>query len=905
MDTTPTPAVRSLREWFDAVLEQPAADRARWLEEHVSDAGMRERVAHLVAADAAPGALDEGAAVRAARLDLAPERPADELLGQRFAGFRLERLIGQGGMATVFLGVREGADFEQRAAVKLLRRGLYSELEQQLFRRERRVLASLTHPDIARLIDGGVTPAGIPFLVIEYVDGTPITEHARTHALDERARLALLVAVARAVAAAHRELVVHRDLKPANILVDREGRPRLLDFGVAKLLGDDDDASARTGSAVLTPAYAAPEQLTGGAVSTATDVYSLGVVAHELLLGARPVRGDARTPLRSDLDTVLRKALAEEPAHRYADAAAFADDLERYLESRPVLAHPPSGWYRARKFVRRHRGGVLATALLAAGLVASLALALWQAREAREQARVAQAQAARAQEAQDFVEGLFAPVAQGDAAAQAPTVLELVERGAERIEAEYPDQPEVRADLLALFARLLNALGSSARARPLAEAAVAANLAAYGAKDARSLDAGLVHAQVLRRLGELDAALVELKRWPREQFVGLDAARIVDTISLVRMDQGMDGDEAIALKRESLAARERDPAHTDDDLATGYNNLGAAYQYAGRFAAALEWYGRSLAINRRTRPGSRATAVSLMNVGMTHGYAGELRAAEPLLRESLATLAAVPLEKHPLVVAALNQLCWVQAELEEFAAAQATCDRAVALAVEVLGPTHATTIYAWTRRANAAYAAGRFAEGDADLARASEANANGTGDRGYNDEIIASTRLRRLRWAGEFAALRDAALALLDPKRVVARRGASPAALVQETYAARGCASAPAPACAGHDAARVHALLADPRFARSAQRLSVHNLLAEAALAAGRPADALAELEGMPGGFADELGAGHSQVAWTHWLRAQALGDAASASTEREAARAIAQALPAGHPVREAILAAD
>ena len=396
------PGSRSLRDWFEAAMEQPLDQRIAWVEAHVDDAALQAAVLRLLAAESARGLLDTPSAERAARIGSEREFEAVDLIGRHIGAFTLVRALGQGGMAAVFLGERRDGDFQQQVAVKLLRRGLYSEVEQRLFRRERQALASLAHPNIAHLIDGGVTDAGVPYLVLEYIDGVPITDFATRETLGLHARLRLFVVVCRAVAAAHHNLIVHRDIKPSNILVDASGTVKLLDFGIAKLLDDDVEGATHTGVVPLTPGYAAPEQYSGGTISTATDVYALGVLLHELLLGVRPVHGDSeprrpsmivtgnqgdtrtatlarttlRNALRGDLDNILLKALAAEPPRRYPSAANLADDIERYLSAQPVTAHPPSSWYRMRKFVQRHRGGVTLTAAFGIALIASLAITL-------------------------------------------------------------------------------------------------------------------------------------------------------------------------------------------------------------------------------------------------------------------------------------------------------------------------------------------------------------------------------------------------------------------------------------------------------------------------------------------------------------------------------------------------
>jgi tetratricopeptide (TPR) repeat protein len=813
----------------------------------------------------------------------------------------------------------------------LLRRGLYSEFEQRLFQRERRVLAQLSHPSIARLIDGGVTEASIPYLVLEYVDGQPITAHAESRSLRLDDRLRLVVEVCRAVAAAHRALIVHRDLKPANILVDSEGRVKLLDFGIAKLLSDaEPTADARpTAGAMLTPDYAAPEQFDGRAVTMATDVHALGVILHELVHGVLPtvdppsrrsslggIRA-ARAPgthrwrtgphPRGDLDKVMRKALAPDPEQRYTDAAALADDIENFLALRPVLAHPPSLWYRARRFVTRHRGGVLLTLLLLGAMLGSLAFALGQAREARQQARIAQAQAARAQEVQGFIEALFSSITDGQAPASEVSVLELIERATARIEHAYPENPDVRAALLALFARIQSALGNYGRNRVLAADALRANVEVHGALDPRSIDAALVHGHVLRRLGDQEAALAHFEDW-RDRLRaagirGFDLARMLDAISMIRMERGMPGGEAVELKREALEERELDPALTEDERATGYNNLGAAYQYAGDLAGSLVWYRKALELNRRLRPESRQYAVSLLNVGMVLGYAGRWRESRATLAEGAAVMERISLVNHPYYASFFAQLCVIEAELDAFDASRRACDRAVELARSSLGEAHPSTIFALARRALAAYTEGRFEDGDADLEAASRANQASSGDRNYTEQVILSARTRGLRLRGQETELIEVSLRLLEVARRSARGTPSPPELIMASNLVWACARSRTDGCVGHDAARVRRLLDGPRFTGSAQRLAARVALAEAATSEARPAEAIAILEGFEAEFEDALGSEHSQFGWAHLALALALeasGERGAAQVRRARAHAIASGLPRTHPLRAA-----
>jgi len=353
---------QTLRELFEAAAALPVPARAGFLDEHCRDAAVRARVERMLIADVKGDVLFTGGA-RAAVAALGDADIAGALPpGTRIGPFELVALLGEGGSSTVFHARREFEGVQQQVALKVLRRGLYAPEAQRQFRRERQALAQLRHPGIARLIEGGVTVDGVAYIALDLIDGKPIVEYVRELRLDMPRRLALFLQVCQAVEAAHRALIVHRDLKPSNVLVTGDGQVKLLDFGIAKLLDSDDET--RTGMVAFTPAYAAPEQRSGGLITTATDVYALGILLGELVTGQRLTGGGGRTPssqvtgdegpgvlpapapitrkaLRGDLDNIVLKAIAPEPERRYASASALADDIERMLDGRPVAAHPP------------------------------------------------------------------------------------------------------------------------------------------------------------------------------------------------------------------------------------------------------------------------------------------------------------------------------------------------------------------------------------------------------------------------------------------------------------------------------------------------------------------------------------------------------------------------------------
>jgi len=428
------------------------------------------------------------------------DSPGDEaapsLAGQAIGPYTLVSLLGLGGMGAVWRARRSDGRFEGDVAIKLLHPALLDGAGEARFRREGTILSRLSHPGIGRLFDAGVSPSGQPYLVLELVEGTRIDRWADARALGVRARIELFLQVAEAVAAAHASLVVHRDLKPTNILVDHSGRVKLLDFGIAILVeGDGADPAARSATATraLTPQYAAPEQLDGRAVTTATDVYALGVLLYELLAGRHPTVGDDATPaglihavtqtepsrmsdavsglaagdaaerfaargttrdrlsrrLAGDLDTIVAKALKREPGERYATVAAFADDLRRHLANLPVRARPDGAGYRLRKALARHRIEAAAALAVVAALVAATAIALSQARVSARQRDRALADLARAEITNDFSAFLLAePGPVGGPASRTG----LWKRGEALIDRRFADDPELQAHLLLLLA---------------------------------------------------------------------------------------------------------------------------------------------------------------------------------------------------------------------------------------------------------------------------------------------------------------------------------------------------------------------------------------------------------------------------------------------------------------------
>ncbi|HZX89507.1 MAG TPA: protein kinase [Rudaea sp.] len=646
-----------LAELFEQAIDLPDAERAAWLEGACgSDADLRAELERLLHADArAANFMERPPALVSEAIDASVSRT--HALPQ-FGPWRALRRVGAGGMGEVWLAERSDGEFEQQAAVKQLAWPTPGLL--QRFRQERQILARLQHPDIAHLIDGGVDDRGAPYLVMEYVEGVPVTQYVREHALDLRARLTLFLRVCSAVQYAHQNLVVHRDLKPANIFVTADGALKLLDFGIAKVLATTDEAAqTQTASRLLTPDYAAPEQFSGGAITTATDVYALGVVLYELLADARPPRhvpngnvkdvveppppsvacdrttGAAhRRALRGDLDRITLTALAEQAQHRYPSAEALSADVQRWLDGQPISVRRGSAWYRFRKFARRNRYALAAALFVCLVCVAAAAVSLRQASLARAQAR-------RAAAVQQFMAGVFAEANPDENRGQPISAQQLLEKGEQQLARTGDAQPALRIDLAAMLGSLYSDIGDTKRAESLLKAALA------GVDDRTPDD---VRGRVLVRVATLEAenkdmydiALVHardgvsaLGRAVEKDWEEIAAGnRIIALCHLRRREP----DTAITLLQQEIPLHAAMlGAQPSEALANEYVVLGAALADMARFAEAEAAFDRGTAMLRALAgDGSRRVAYSLNEKANVIYQKGDLARAEAVHREVLA-----------------------------------------------------------------------------------------------------------------------------------------------------------------------------------------------------------------------------------------------------------------------------
>ena len=652
----------------------------------------------------------------------------------RVGPYVLGEVLGSGGMGVVYRAEQQ-EPLRRTVALKLIRRGLDSDRLIARFEAERLALARMSHSGIARVLDAGATEDGRPYFVMELVDGLPITEFCDARRLTVPDRLALYIAACRAIQHAHQKGIVHRDLKPSNILVtvaEGEPAPKVIDFGIAKAVADDGEAAdlalTREGGVVGTPEYMSPEQagLVQADVDTRADVYALGVLLFELLAGRKPyrlemgtrdelrriltsrptvrpsttfspVRARRRAPrtvadahdlgttatarrltperlrrlLAGDLDTIVVKAMAFDPARRYGSVDQLADDVERYLAGKPVLARPDSWTYRTRKFVARHRLAVGLTAAAAAALVAFAALTAVQARRVGRERD-------RAEAVNRFLVGMFEDADPTRALGARLTAVEVIERGATRLQHDLADQPETRSALLLTLAHVHRSLGSWRQANALAEQAVA--LRAGSTSDALA-DALVVYGDTARLNGGLADAEAAITRAIelREQRFGsrhLAVAEALHHLGLIRHEQGRDA-EAEALHRRVLEMREHLGA-PEDVVVSSLSELGLSLRSQSRFAEAETIYRDVLASRRRLLPADHPRTLGAMRqLAQVLNYLGKNADAEALFRDALARADRVLGPDHPDAEGIANDLASLLHDRGRLAAAEPLYVRAM------------------------------------------------------------------------------------------------------------------------------------------------------------------------------------------------------------------------------------
>jgi tetratricopeptide (TPR) repeat protein len=641
-----------------------------------------------------------------------PRAENEARLGRRVGPYRLQRLLGHGGMGAVYLARRADGEFEREVALKLIRMGGEDELSVRRFERERRILSRLEHPGIARLYDGGVDEeSGAPWFAMERIEGENLTRWCAEQRLPPRERVRLVVAIGQAVQYAHQQLVIHRDLKPSNIQVDRSGAPHVLDFGIAALLDESEAERTSPRTQIHTPEYAAPEQIDGAPIGAATDVYTLGVILFELLVGVRPFEQDdqsafalqravletpspaltARLPpdparrdelaaerglgaaqwrrvLRSDLDAIVRKALEKRPQDRYPSMSEFVEDLQRWLDGRPVRAARAGLLYRGGKFVRRHRVGLALVGAVFLLLAAATVLSLQQARKARLEAE-------RAEAVKQFLVSLFQQARPG-ASDDPLSAQQLLDEGRARLEGEMSDQPRLSGELLSTIGNAYAYLGDYHHAATQLERALL-QLPAEGDTLRPRLDAlvdlvdlfshqkkleeGERHAaEALAILERLQQARTAPWGWlegePRARNYFGDAAQTLESreedLALARarlLDLRGERAAAIELRRRVADARDARPNEHPTRIRTANNDLALALTDAGRHAEAIERFERLVRDNERENgPGHVSSLTVRHNLALALRRVDRLADAERIGRGNAELAARALPPTHPM-----------------------------------------------------------------------------------------------------------------------------------------------------------------------------------------------------------------------------------------------------------------
>ncbi|MBW8368655.1 MAG: serine/threonine-protein kinase, partial [Arenimonas sp.] len=667
---------------FEQALEQPAARRMEWLAGQGQSREVMEGVVRLLGAEReAAGFLEETAVMPD---EVPPEFPK---IGERLGNYELLKPLEAGGMGVVYLGRRADDVYDQQVAIKLVRPVhllAAADFRRQLitrFEAERSILARMSHPNVARILDGGSTAGGIPYLVMEYVDGVSLTDYCKNNKLDVPARLALFCKVCDGVQEAHRHLIVHRDLKPDNILVGDNGEPRLLDFGIAKILEQEPLGGEKgTSLSAMTPAYASPEQVRQEALTTSSDVYSLGVVLYQLLAGVRPYelgglrpaeaehivcdtlpdpmhkmlakaaitdaeRRQRRAQLSPDVERIVAKAMHKEASRRYGSAQELADDIRRYLDGQPVHAHPDSGAYRLRKFIGRHRVGTIAATLALLAVLTASGVAFWQAQEAT-----------RAAADTESVNAFLMDVLGSSDPFTTGTTLSLsqaVDDAAGRVSKRFADRPD-------LAARVRFALGYSMLSRSRLDIAE------------RELTLALEHAQ---------AAFGEDH---------LFTLKVREAIAQLRKDQGRTSEAEAELRR--VIERLEATGQTGKPLYfIAVNNLGQLFLDAEDYPKAREYLLRAFALNAdgiRVPDQPSAPALLLGNLAYAAHGLGELDDADKLYRDATAQMQAIFPDGSPELAMLVNNHAYVVDELGRADEAYAMMQRSLEMRRRSLGGDH-------------------------------------------------------------------------------------------------------------------------------------------------------------------------------------------------------------------------
>ncbi len=737
-----------VEEVFQAALDLEGDARERMLAETCAgDAPLYQAVHSLLRANESAGDMMRNA-IRDTARDVVSSAEIAE--GQHIGAYRILQKLARGGMGAVYLAERADGLYDARVAIKVIRpEYATSESLWNRFRAEQRILASLAHPNVARMLDAGITEQRAPYVVMEFVDGELLNRFCRKRELGLRERLELFRKVCDAVSYAHRNLVIHRDIKPQNILVTADGTPKLLDFGIAKLLeeGDTPAGLTRVGERLMTPEYASPEAIRGEPATTLVDVFALGVVLYELLTGRHPfirenqtqwdleqtiVREDAPPPSsipgpltaatrhdRADLDAIAAKAMRKDAAERYASVEALSEDIRRFLAGEPVEAARQSQWYALGKFVRRNKLTVGATAILVVLLaVIAVGMSLLAARVTRER-EVALHERGRAQQISRFLRSMFENADPFVSSGKKLSAQDLMDLGAARVHKELAAQPEVQSELLDTIGAAYKNLGDYERAEATMIAAIAAQERAFGKDSPEESNTLRQLADLYRLRGKLADAETALRHALAIQRKRLapDDSRIAHTLNnlgLVVQAQGKTGEaERMFRQAVSIALLDPDPKQAREVL-TMKSNLGQALAENGKETESIQLLRDVLDQRRKTLGADHPqVARSMYRLANQLRRQNRLDEAETLARNAVADARRIVGESHPDVFNYRNLLATILQAKGERAAAEAEYDSLIEGATKRLGPTHSEVAYYRMSRASLWEQTGRLAQAEA------------------------------------------------------------------------------------------------------------------------------------------------------------------------------------------------
>lgn len=680
------------------------------------------------------------------------ETQESSLVGETIDSYRILELIGHGGMASVFLAERADEVYEGKVALKLMRQGMDTPSNKARFKRERNILANLEHPHIARLRDGGVTDKGLPYLVMEYVEGTPLYVHCDEHTLTIEQRLDLFKSICEAVQYAHKNAVIHRDLKPANILVKEDGTVKVLDFGIAKLLEPEDPDQTlfqtRTGARMLTLGYAAPEQIINDPITTATDIYSLGVVLYELLAATSPFDMDeknlseieslirTKTPrkpstkyselsqpernkaasqraantntisnkLKGDLDAIVMKTLRKDPEARYNSVDQLLQDLNRLHNNLPLIARKDTVRYKTSKFINRHKTGISVTAAFVLMIIGFIGFHTWQITEERNQAQL---EAEKAKETSQFLVSLFSASNPSETLGDTIRVRTILERGLKQIN-QLQAQPEVQSQMLQTMGNVYRNLGEYDKAEKLLTRSLKIQTKIFGEQSAKV-------ASVYNDLGGLHQKAQEIQKAEpnykkalkiRKSVLGTEHLKYAETLSdlgaLMRLKNNLDSAQTLYNKALSIRRNKLNSNHPD--VANSLNNLGVLQKAKGHFQKSQEYYQEALKIRRNHLGKNHPKVANVMNnLAVLYRTMGKFDLAEQYYAQTLDIRKQVYGQNHPLTAQSLNNFAGFLVDQGNYDQAETYYRQALQVRKNFLGPSHIQTGTAYNNLANALF----------------------------------------------------------------------------------------------------------------------------------------------------------------------------------------------------------